>query len=103
MTNPELIERVADAIRTSKDAGAFFNDWRDWEYEAIAAIATVRSYDCEVGPSEAEIDAAGPEVLQSNWDIVQLRPWHYDLVKLGLDAAAVERQRRDGEEATNDR
>jgi hypothetical protein len=99
MTNPELIERVANAISTSKDAGAFYNDWRDWEYEAIAAIATVRSYDCEVGPSEAEIEEALDGYCEEGWrdsSYINLEMERRDM-NAGLRAAAVERQRRDGE------
>jgi hypothetical protein len=60
MTNPELIERVANAIKYSRS-----DEQGGWNYAAIAAIAAVRSYDCEVGPSEAEIDAARGAILST--------------------------------------
>lgn len=98
----ELIERVAAAIAEIRElpveGGTVPVEFgpQSAAIIATAAVRAVRQYDVDTGPSEAEIEAVGVEVLQSAWDVVQLRPWHSQNVELGLEAAAVERAREEG-------
>lgn len=56
-----------------------------------AAIRTVRAYDLAVGPSEAEIDAAGDEVMGADWCRPGFEQWDTEKMRSGLRAAAAER------------
>jgi hypothetical protein len=99
----ELVERVAEAIYESTRAH-LMTVFRvpaataSWEFEdakgrrpfldqARAAIAAVRAWDVERGPSEAEIEAA--LLVFSYADLT-------DSLNQGLQAAAVERARGEG-------
>lgn len=107
----ELIEQVKRAMYEASPRLIFDEDgstighvpWEEftpapftWEGNddlAIAAIRAVRAYDVALGPSEAEIEAAGDEVMGADWRRPGFEQWDTEKVRSGLRAAAAERAR----------
>lgn len=102
----ELIERVEAAIREAYVASGGIESEAALSDVSIAAISAVRSFDCERGPSEAEIDLAFGWITEDPSagyvDVDDVRIYRAE-IESGLRDAAIERKRqwKEGDDDAN--